>query len=84
MASVAKRYESVQYDGTNGSVIAGTWNTVITFVSDDGSTFVFRDGDNGEHSVSVGDWVVQQGGVDDAFPSVESASSYADRWVEVV
>lgn len=84
MASISKKYDSIQYDGTNGSTIAGTFCTAITFVSDNGTTFVFNDGDSGEHSMNVDDWLVRQSNEDDPFPVVETTSSYALNWLSQI
>lgn len=83
MTTVTKKYDSIQYDGTNGSYIAGTWNTYITFVSDNGTTFVYQDGDDTNRNVSVGNWLTQQMGVGDSFPALETNSEYLARWVPV-
>lgn len=83
MADVTQRYASVQYDGTNGSYIAGTWNIAITFISDNGTTFVFRDGDGVNHSVAVNDWLVQQNWDSDSFPQVLTPTQYAAQWLVI-
>lgn len=83
MTTVTRKYSSIQYDGTNGSYITGTWNTSITFVSDNGTTFVYKDGDNTNQNVSVGNWLIRQAGVSDSFPVLETNSNYAARWVTV-
>ena len=48
---------AIQYDGTNGNYIAGTWCTGISFVSDNGALFVYEAYD-GNHEMAVGDWMV--------------------------
>lgn len=83
MSIVAQRYDAVQYDGTNGAYIAGTWCTGITFVSDNGTTFVFRDGDGYQHSVVLDNWVVRSWNLDDAFPVVNTPAQYSARWIVI-
>ncbi|MFD8075798.1 hypothetical protein ACFV3E_24475 [Streptomyces sp. NPDC059718] len=79
MAAVTRRYDSIQYSGTNGAFIAGTWNTTIRLVSDDGQTLVYIDGDEIEKTVTAGQWLVQDAPTT-AYPWVLTPEQYSDQW----
>lgn len=82
MPIVTLKYESIQYDGTNGAHITGTWLSSITPVSDDGQTLVFRNLEGSEYAVQAGDWVICTPG-NRMFPQVVTASDYAALWVQI-
>lgn len=73
---------SIQYDGTNGSYIAGTWNTAITFVSDTGTVFTYQDSDTYNQTADLNDWLIANQ-VSDGYPTVMSPSEYAEYFVEI-
>lgn len=82
MPAVTTRRSSIQYDGTNGSFIAGTWCTAITFVSDSGTVFVYKDIDNNNQTVNLDEWLVITQ-VTDGYPTIQTPSNYADNFVEI-
>lgn len=82
MPIVTPKYESLQYDGTNGAHITGGWLAVTTLVSDDGQTLVFRNVEGSEYTLQVGDWVICAPG-NRMFPQVVTAADYAAAWVEI-
>lgn len=81
MPLVVQPFYSIQYDGTNGSYIAGTWCTGITFVSDTGTVFTYHMYD-GNRTVNIGEWVVIDV-VSCIEPSVFTPGDYAARYVEL-
>lgn len=82
MPIVTPKAESIQYDGTNGAHITGTWLSAITAVSDDGQTLVFRNLEGSEYTVESGGWVICTPG-NRMFPQVVTAADYAAYWVEI-
>lgn len=82
MPIVTPKQESIQYDGTNGTHITGTWLSAITPVSDDGQTLVFRNMEGSEYTVQVGGWVICAPG-SRMFPQVVTAADYIALWVEI-
>jgi len=83
MPTVAPRYESAQYDGTNGAYIAGTLNTGITFVSDTGTVLTYKDGDNINRTMNLGEWMVV-GQHYDSYPYPFPNAQYGLYYVEVL
>lgn len=83
MARVIYNLESVQYDGTNGDYICGTWLANCTKVSDNGSVLVYEDGaDHSNHTVNLNDYVVRQG-TQDIEGRVQTPSQYANNYYEL-
>ncbi|HEY9353692.1 MAG TPA: hypothetical protein VIP28_10590 [Nocardioides sp.] len=82
MPIVTPKYESLQYDGTNGPQIVGEWLASVTLVSDDGQTLVFQDRESSTYTMQVGDWVIRTP-ADRWFPRVVTAADYALSWVEL-
>lgn len=83
MPKIVQPWYSIQYDGTNGEHIAGTWCTGISFVSDTGTEMVFADGDNGtHHTVNLNEWLVTVV-ASDINPTIFTAAAYADRYYEL-
>jgi len=83
MPKIVDPYYSIQYDGTNGEYIAGTWCTGVTFVSDTGTLFTFFNNDGGyTRTANLNDWLVVWG------PSsgelmVFTPAGYAARYYEL-
>lgn len=83
MPKVIQPLYSIQYDGTNGAEIAGTWCTGISLVSDTGTVMVYADGDNGgRHTVHLGEWLVIWG-TPDITPTIFTTAEYTSRYVEL-
>lgn len=82
MPSVTRRYESEQYDGTNGSYLTETFCPSVKLISDTGAALVFQDGDGGQHTVKLNDYLVRQSNTNDPFPIVETPASYVLNWIE--
>lgn len=82
MPIVTQKAESIQYDGTNGAHITGTWLSGITPVSDDGNILVFRNGEGSEYTVENGGWVICTPG-SRMFPQTVTAADYTTYWVEL-
>ncbi|MGW3651907.1 hypothetical protein [Streptomyces sp. NPDC000878] len=82
MPFVTSRRDSIQYDGTNGAEIAGTWCTGISFVSDSGTVLTFKDRDDRVQTASVNDWLIISG-VEDGNPTVLSTADYETYFVEI-
>ncbi|MFI6105851.1 hypothetical protein [Streptomyces sp. NPDC051310] len=89
MALVTERYESIQYDGTNGRYIAETWLANCALVEDTGTLLTIDDvGPTGSGlvNVEVGGWVIKRSPVADhqnLFYMALSDSSYRLRYVEL-
>lgn len=81
MPKVVQPLYSIQYDGTNGEYIAGTWCTGITLVSDTGTVLSFT-GDGTNYAVNVGEWLVIWG-TSAKDPMIFTAEEYTDRYVEL-
>lgn len=79
MPKVVHPFVSFQYDGTNGSSISSAVS-MITFVSDNGTTFVYKDKDNVNRSVSLNEWVIDFG---DGYPGIMSTGQYTSYYVEL-
>ncbi|WP_086809795.1 hypothetical protein [Streptomyces reticuliscabiei] len=81
MPKVVQPYYSIQYDGTNGAHIAGTWCTGITLVSDTGTvlTYVMYDGNR---SMNLGEWMVVWG-AESNDPMIFTEADYAARYYEL-
>ena len=82
MPAVTNRQTSIQYDGTNGAYIAGTWCTAITFASDTGTVLTYQDRDGYDRTASLNDWLIISQ-VTDGYPNVQSPAGYAERFVEI-
>lgn len=83
MPKIVQPFYSIQYDGTNGEHIAGTWCTAISLVSDTGTAMVFADGDNGtHHTVELNEWLVAYNATD-INPTIFTAAAYAARYYEL-
>ncbi|MFM9563240.1 MULTISPECIES: hypothetical protein [Streptomyces] len=81
MPKVVQPWYSIQYDGTNGEHIAGTWCTGISFVSDTGAVLSFT-GDGRDYAVNVGEWlVISWVGAND--PMTFTTEEYTGRYVEL-
>jgi len=83
MPKIVDPYYSIQYDGTNGEYIAGTWCTGITFVSDSGTVLTYTENQNNyTHTINLNDWVivVQPSATD---PWTMSPANYAARYYEL-
>lgn len=81
MPNIVQPYYSIQYDGTNGEYIAGTWCTGIEFVSDTGTELTF----NGAYSntkVQLGQWVIVWGKTAND-PWMVNPADYASRYYEL-
>lgn len=81
MPKVIQPLYSIQYDGTNGAYIAGTWCTGITLVSDTGTvlTYVMYDGNR---SMNLGEWMVVWG-PESNDPMIFTEAEYASRYYEL-
>lgn len=83
MAIVVPYKESIQYDGTNGSYIIGTWVTGATdFVSDNGTTLTWENEENAIRTVNVSGWVVKRSNTD-GDPEQLTNAEYLERYVEL-
>lgn len=82
MPEVVQPLYSIQYDGTNGEYIAGTWCTGIGFVSDTGTVFTYSDGDHVNREVNLNEWLVIWG-TPAGDPMVFTPSDYAARFFEL-
>lgn len=58
MAIVTQYAESLQYNGSNGTFICGTWANV-NLVSDTGSVLVYEDGNTDQFTVNNGEWLIK-------------------------
>lgn len=83
MALVTPYKESIQYDGTNGSFIIGTWVTGATdFVSDNGTTLTWENEEDAIRTVNVGGWVVKSSDTD-GDPEQLTNAQYLASYVEI-
>ncbi|MFM9604244.1 hypothetical protein [Streptomyces turgidiscabies] len=82
MPFVTQRMDSIQYDGTNGAYIAGTWSTGIRFVSDTGTVLTYTDQDGYERTANLDDWLIITG-VGDGYPTVLPPEPYRAHFVEI-
>lgn len=81
MPRIVQPLNSIQYDGTNGSYIVGTWCTGIQLVSDTGIELSFT-GDGTNYTVQVGEWLVVWG--TQAFdPMIFTQAQYESRYYEL-
>jgi hypothetical protein len=83
VTAVTRRLESIQYDGTNGSFICGTWLDV-TLDSDDGEVLVFLDGDQNLTNVPQNYYLIRSRSTDQFPTAIVSPSDYALMWHELV
>ena len=81
MPKVVQPSYSIQYDGTNGAHIAGTWCTGVTFVSDTGTELTFI-GDGYTRTMQVGDWGVIWGTESNEI-MIFTPQEYANRYYEL-
>lgn len=81
MPKVVQPLYSIQYDGTNGSHIAGTWCTGITLVSDTGTVLTIT-GDGTTYTVNAGEWLVIWG-TPAKDPMIYTQAEYESRYVEL-
>ncbi|HET6875563.1 MAG TPA: hypothetical protein VFH70_12325, partial [Acidimicrobiales bacterium] len=58
---VVPRYESMQYDGTNGAALVEWLCGTVVLISDDG-TELLVDYCGSERRLTVGDWAIASGG----------------------
>jgi hypothetical protein len=82
MPTIVQPYHSIQYDGTNGSYIFGTWCTRIPFVSDTGTILTYLQYDGDPRTVNLGEWVVVDV-FDTIEPQIYTQSGYAARFYEL-
>lgn len=80
MVRVVYNFESIQYDGTNGQFICGTWMN-IGLVSDDGQTLVYSTPE-GTNTVHLNDYVIRQG-LADQWGRVMPPDQYAAEFHEL-
>jgi len=80
MARVIYNFESIQYDGTNGAFICGTWMNV-GLISDDGQTLVYQ-ALEGQVTVNLNDYVIRSGPEDQWGRSL-SPERYAIEFYEL-
>ncbi|MEU0675488.1 hypothetical protein ABZ330_21855 [Streptomyces sp. NPDC006172] len=84
MPIVTPRYESMQYDGTNGPQVVEWLCGTAEFVSDDGAELAVMV--SGEvRRIPAGDWVIANGGGNGfrSFSTEQTATDYTTSWVEV-
>lgn len=82
MSRIVQPWYSIQYDGTNGEHIAGTWCTGITFVSDTGTVLTYLDADGYPRDIQLDQWVVVSfPGASD--PMLFTPAEYAERYYEL-
>lgn len=83
MPRVVQPWYSIQYDGTNGQHIAGTWCTGITFVSDTGTVLTYTENQNNyTFTVQLDEWLVVNS-LDATDPTAMTPSVYASRYYEL-
>lgn len=82
MPTVTGRKTSIQYDGTNGAFIAGTWDTGIGFVSDTGTVLTYSDRDNAHQTADLNQWLIVNS-VDDGYPIVMDTVEYQVYFAEI-
>ncbi|MFJ4785517.1 hypothetical protein [Streptomyces sp. NPDC088794] len=80
MARLIQNLESVQYDGTNGAFICGTW-LAVTLISDDGETLVWATPEY-DGVAHVGDYVIRNGDKD-VWGRTVTAEQYAQEFFEL-
>lgn len=83
MAIVVPYKESIQYDGTNGSFIIGTWVTGATdFVSDNGTTLTWENEEDAIRTVNSGGWLIKVSDTD-GDPTTLTNAEYLTQYVEI-
>jgi hypothetical protein len=83
MPRIVQPYYSIQYDGTNGEYIAGTWCTGITFVSDTGTLLTYTENQNNHtFTINLNDWVIVWG-AEATDPWTCTPAAYAARYYEL-
>lgn len=78
MPTVVQYHESIQYTGSNGSYICGTWAD-LDLVSDNGTTLTFSDGSAEQSSVTSGGWLIKSQPFPE-FVDVKTNTAYLDGW----
>ncbi|MFF9844606.1 hypothetical protein [Streptomyces sp. NPDC013740] len=83
MPIVVQRFESMQYDGTNGAELVAWLNGSADLVSDDGSHLVLLYVGS-QRTLAVGDWAICGGsGAYRGFQGEMTPDLYAAIWREV-
>ncbi|NEA67556.1 hypothetical protein [Streptomyces sp. SID12488] len=82
MPFVTPRRDSIRYDGTNGTHIAGVWCTALGFVSDTGTVLTYTDRDGYKQTANLGDWFIISG-TGDGYPTVLAQAGYELYFVEI-
>lgn len=84
MPAVVQRFESMQYDGTNGAEVIDWLCGSVDLISDDGTALVV-DFIGSPRTIAAGGWVVAAGGGTGvrAFYTEVTAADYANVWLEV-
>ncbi|MFE3484823.1 hypothetical protein ACIQ1S_09365 [Streptomyces griseus] len=82
MAIVTRKFESVQYNGTNGTYIANTWLTDMQLISDTGNLLTLGSGED-RYPVPNGWWVVRDSGATRLLTYC-SPAEYASSWAPVM
>jgi hypothetical protein len=82
MKRIVPRWESVQYDGTNGDFICGEFLTPpATKISEDGGVLVYEV-QGYQRTVNLNDHVLREGSLD-PWGSAMSPTEYAQRYYEL-
>lgn len=84
MPLVVPRYESMQYDGTNGPAVIDWLCGTAELVSDDGHELVL-DVVGSQRTIAAGGWVIAGAGGTDfrVFSTEATAGDYAAYWLEL-
>ena len=81
MPYAVQRFESKQYDGTNGADLVNNFVQNCSLTSDDGVTLKFLDSNYCDQVLPVGSWVIRS--PDRNYLWAGSDAEYQLRWVEV-
>lgn len=83
MASVTQKYDSIQYDGTNGTFICEGFldGSAYALVNDTGTLLTFTDSENSLKAVPLDGWVVRSTNHELVWRG--SNASYAAQWTEI-
>lgn len=79
---VTRRYESMQYDGTNGTLVAEWLDGAYTISSDTGVQLMLLSSEGSRKVIPAGGWLVRDASHELVWYG--TAASYAVQWTETL